>query len=181
MTAKLKGGVALDQLLASLPAHMERNILRGALKAGAEEYAEGARENCRSDEVRDTIKVSSRSEPGIVSAKVQTKGPGAFKAPWLEHGTDPHFISVDDELSGGRTVSRINRLAKEPDSSHSLVIGGEFAGSTVFHPGAKSHPFMRPAVDTREAEAIAAISNHIATKLTKEGLNSPPLPEEPDE
>jgi hypothetical protein len=173
MSSALKGGDALNAFLASLPAKIEATVLRGALKAGADEIAEGAREGCRSAEVRATIKTTSRSEKGLVVAKVQTKGDGAYKAPWLEHGTDPHLISVDAEQSGGRTVRRINRLAKGEDSSHSLVIGGKFVGGTVFHPGAKPYPFMRPAVDQREAAAIAAIGAHIKLKLTKEGLASP--------
>ena len=173
MTASIKGGADLAAFLASLPANLGRNVLRGALKAGADEIAEGAREGCRSAEVAATIKTTSKSEPGVVSAKVVTKGDGAYKAPWLEHGTSAHFISVDDELRQGRTVSRINRLAKESDSSHSLVIGGNFVGRAVFNPGARAFPFMRPAFDTRESAAIAAIGNRIATKLTKAGLVTP--------
>lgn len=180
MSAELKGMGALKDFLASLPANIERNVLRGALKAGAEVIAEGAREGCRSAKVRATIGVTTRAEKGLVSAKVQTKGDGAFKAPWLEHGTDPHFISVDAEQSGGRTVSRINRLAKEPGAGHSLVIGGKFVGDTVFHPGAKPYPFMRPAADTREGAAIAAIGAHINKKATKAGLSAPAV-EDPDE
>ena len=173
MSASLKGGNALSDFLASLPANIERNVLRGALKAGADVIAEGAREGCRSEEVRASIKTSSRSEKGVVTAKVQTKGPGAFMAPWLEHGTDAHFISVDAAQSGGRTISRLNRLAKSADSNHSLVIGGEFVGNTVFHPGAKPYPFFRPALDQRQAAAIAAIGAHIGLKMTKVGLETP--------
>ena len=173
MSATVKGGAALKDFLASLPANLERGVLRGALKAGADEIAEGAREGCRSPEVRASVQVTARSEKGLVTAKVQTKGDGSYMAPWLEFGTDPHFISVDDEQRAGRTVGRINRLAKERDSSHSLVIGGQFVGTTVFHPGAKPYPFMRPAVDNREAAAIAAISSHISAKATKAGLSAP--------
>lgn len=173
MSASLKGASALKDFLASLPENIERNVLRGALKAGADEIAEGAREGCRSDEVRASIKTTSRAEKGVVTAKIQTKGAGAFMAPWLEHGTDPHFISVDAVQSGGRTISRINRLAKASDSNHSLVIGGKFVGDTVFHPGAKPYPFMRPALDQRQAAAIAAIGAHIGLKMTKAGLETP--------
>jgi hypothetical protein len=182
----MKGGADLSAFLASLPANLERNVLRGALKAGADEYAEGARENCRSEEVRATIGTTSRAEPGLVTAKVQTKGDGAYIAPWLEHGTDPHFISVDDEQSGGRTVRRINHLDREAAKAGqtgpgaSLVINGQFVGATVHHPGAKSYPFMRPAVDQRGDAAIAAISRHIAAKATKAGITTPE-PQDEDE
>ena len=176
MSAKLTGLVDLSRVLAELPSNLERNVLRGALRAGAEVFAEGAREGCRSSEVRASIKTSSRSQPGLVTAKIQTKGPGAYMAPWLEFGTDPHFISVDSAQSGGRTIKRINRDLKHD----SLVIGGRFVGDTVFHPGARAFPFMRPAIDTRETAAIAAISGYIAKKATKAGLEQP-AEIEPDE
>ncbi len=176
MTATMKGGVDLSAFLATFPSNLERNVLRGALKAGVDEIAEGAREKCRSAEVRATIGTTSRSEPGVVTAKVQTKGDGAFKAPWLENGTDPHLISVDEEQSGGKTVRRIN---KETNRG-SLVIGGAFVGKTVHHPGAKPYPFMRPALDEREAAAIAAIGKHIAGKMTKAGIETP-VTDDPEE
>lgn len=177
MTAKLKGGIDFAQLVAALSAQIETSIARGAVRAAAKVIAEGAREECRSEEVRESIKVSStRVEAGMVTVKVQTKGKGAYMAPWLEYGTDPHFISVDDEQSGGRTVRRINREVKRG----SLVIGGAFVGKTVHHPGAIAHPFMRPALDTREAAAIVAAGEYIAARLTKAGLAAPYV-EEPEE
>lgn len=174
MSAVMKGGADLSAFLAALPGNLERNVLRGALKAGADVIAEGAREACRSPEVRATIQTSSRSTKGLVTAKIQTKGDGAYIAPWLEYGTEPHFISVDDSARGGKTVRRINVEAKRG----SIVIGGMFVGSTVYHPGAKPYPFMRPAVDNREAAAIAAIGAHIAGRMTRAGIETA-QPEDP--
>lgn len=176
MSSKLHGMIDLTSVLATLPEKLERNILRGALKAGAEVFADGSREECRSAEVRATIKTSSRAEPGLVTAKIQTKGPGAHKAPWLEYGTDPHFISVDDEQSEGRTVRRINTLEKKG----SIVIGGNFVGKTVHHPGAKPYPFMRPPIDNRQQAAVDAMVGYASNRIAKVGLNTPP-PEEPEE
>lgn len=183
MSATMKGGDGLNAFFASLPANLGPKVLRGALKAGAEVIADRARDKCRSVEVRETIGTVSKSEPGVVTAKVQTKGPGAFKAPWLENGTDPHFISVDPEVAGGRTAGRVNRLNSKGSSgvAETLIIGGKPVGKTVHHPGAKDHPFMRPALDEGEEDAIAAIGAHIAAKLTKEGLAAPAPPADPDE
>jgi hypothetical protein len=183
MTATMKGGADLSAFFASLPAKLGPKVLRGALKAGAEVIADGAREKCRSAEVRDTIGTVSKSEPGVVTAKVQTKGPGAFKAPWLENGTDPHFISVDPDVAGGRTAGRVNRLNGKGSSgvAETLIIGGKPVGKTVHHPGSRSFAFMRPALDEGEQDAIAAVGNHIAAKLTKEGLAAPAPPADPDE
>lgn len=157
----MSGMVDFTSFLATLPENMERNVLRGALRAGAEEYADGAREECTSDEVRASIKTSSRAEPGLVTAKIQTKGAGAYKAPWLEYGTDEHEITVQ-----GDTVS--------------LVIDGKFVGKTVHHPGARARPFMRPPLATRETAAVDAMIGYARKRLTKEGLLQP-APEEPEE
>jgi hypothetical protein len=175
----MKGADALHAFFASLPENLERNVLRPALKAGAEVYAEGARELCRDPEVEATIGTTSRSEPGLVTAKVQTKGEGAFKAPWLENGTDAHFITVDDSQREGQTVARINDLDRKARKEGrdgpgpSLKINGKFVGGTVFHPGAKPYPFMRPSVDTRTDAAIGAIAAHIAKKTTAAGVQTP--------
>lgn len=183
MSATMKGGADLSAFLASLPHNLEAKILRSALKDGAEVIAAGAREKCRSDEVRATIVTTSSTEPGIVTAKIQTKGEGAYKAPWLENGTDPHFISVDPEQSGGQTPERINRLTKggKADAAGTLLINGKPVGATVYHPGARPYPFMRPALDENEQDAITAIGNHIAAKLTKEGLAGPAPAADPEE
>jgi hypothetical protein len=161
MTAKRNGMVDLTSFFATLPANLELNVLRSALRAGAEEFADGAREECTSEEVRATIKTSSRAEPGLVTAKVQTKGKGAHKAPWLEYGTDEHEITVK-----GDTVS--------------LVIDGKFVGKSVEHPGARAKPFIRPALATRETAAVDAIIRQARKRLTKEGLLTPD-PEEREE
>jgi HK97 gp10 family phage protein len=168
MTA-VKGLGDVNSFLSTLPAKLESNILRGALKAGADVFAAEARDTVRSHEVRDAISTSSRAEKGLVSAKVQVKGKGAYLAPWLEHGTDPHFISVDDSVSEGKTVRRINTEVKH----HSLEIGGHFVGTTVHHPGAQPYPFMRPAVDNKSGAAIAAIGDYIAARCTKAGFAAP--------
>jgi HK97 gp10 family phage protein len=170
VTARVAGFTNFRDLLASLPAKVEQNILRGAVLAGANVIAEEARTLCTSEEVRVSIKTSSRAEPGLVTAKVKTQGKGAYIAPWLEHGTDPHLIAVDNAQSGGMTVRRINRKG----SADSLKIGGKFVGTTVHHPGATPHPFMRPAFDNRQAAAVEAMGNYVRARLTKEGLDAPP-------
>ena len=98
---------------------------------------------------------------------------GAYKAPWLEYGTKPHFISVDAADSGGRTVGRINRLNKTADREGSLRIGGNFVGPVVHHPGAKETKFFRPAIDSQWEAAVAAASAYLARRMTAGDLNRP--------
>lgn len=147
-----------------------RPLLRGAARAGATVIADRAKENTQSSEVRAAVKIATRQEETRMVGLVQLKGPGAYLAPWEEYGTSAHFISVDESQRGGRSIGRINRLAKEPDSSHSLVIGGAFVGTTVLHPGARPHPFLRPALDTEEVEAQRAAQSYINARVSRRGI-----------
>jgi hypothetical protein len=173
VTAKLVGLVDLQRVLADLPEKLERNVLRGSMKAGADVIADGARGACRSAEVRATITSSARVKGRIVTALVQTKGDGAYKAPWLEYGTEAHIIRAND--GEGRTARRLNRLNRKG----ALMIGTAFVGDAVWHPGAKPYPFMRPALDQRQEEAVRTIGEQIAVRLA--ALDAPALAEGPDE
>lgn len=164
--ATSKGGDQVRRFIAQLPDKLEKTVLRGAARAAGKVVAEEAKARSVSDEVSDAISVVTKAQPGLVVAKVQVKGPGAYKAPWLEYGTDPHFITVDDSQRQGMSASRINKLGK----AGTLVINGEAVGTTVFHPGARPHPFLRPALDTKEAEAIAAAQSYINARVSRSGV-----------
>jgi len=169
VSARLTGRSDLNSFMVQFPEKLLPNILRPALRAGAEEFAEGAREACRSEAVRASIKVTTRMANGTLTATIAPQGKAVSLAWWLEFGTDPHFITVDGDQRDGRTVRRINKA----ENHGSLMIGGKFVGSTVYHPGARPYPFMRPSADTRRGAAIAAISATISMRLSKAGLSAP--------
>lgn len=178
--ATLKGRAEVRRyLLETIPLALHTKILRGAARAAAKVVAEEAKERSISSEVSGAVKVSSKQDSeGHVIARVLVKGPGAYIAPWLEYGTDPHFISVDPAQSGGRTAGRINKLAKDDDNVvRSLMINGKFVGTTVRHPGARPHPFLRPALDIKRDEALAAAQGYIDARLAREGLGGADVPE----
>lgn len=162
----VRGKSEVKAFMSRVAGDIEDKLLRGAARAAANVVADEARDRTQSSEVRAAIKVATKKETGRVVAKIQVKGPGAYLAPWEEYGTEPHFISVDDSQRKGMSVKRINQAQKEG----SLVIGGEFVGSTVWHPGATPHPFLRPALDTKEAEAIRAAQNYITARVKKTGI-----------
>lgn len=167
MTVTIKGRDALRRTLADqLPKRIAK-VLEGAVRAGANVIAEEARERCENNQVRAAIKVKvvgATDQPKVI-AKVQTRGPGAYMAPWLEYGTSPHFIAVRDASDRkGLSVNAINRKAKKEGT---LVIGGQPVGPVVHHPGARAHPFLRPAFDTSESEAIAAAQSYIERKMAR--------------
>ena len=139
----------LDKLLKELPAKIEGNIMRGAMRAGAKVFADRAKQMVpvKSGQLRDSIKVSTRSKRGRVSATVRAGGKKAFYAHMVEFGTARHFI--------------------KPRKRKSLFFAG-IAREVVDHPGASPKPFMRPALDGGQVEAVNAAADYIRKRLAKE-------------
>ena len=166
----VRGKEEVARFVASLPEQFEKKLLRGAGRAAVNVIKAEAKARSVSDEVAAAVKTSVRTSDGRIVAKVLVKGPGDYKAPWLEYGTDPHFISVSDAQRGGKGVKRINAQVREAGGDASLVIGGNFAGETVFHPGARPHPFLRPALDIKGDDAVRAAQAYINARVSKAGV-----------
>lgn len=166
----VRGKSGVKAYFAAAPMKLEK-VLRGAARAGAAVIADEIKRETPSDEVRDGLRMRAREDDGHIVVRIDVK-PGWARSvgTWLEWGTAPHFISVDDSQRAGRSVSRINAQANEPGSGHSLVIGGNFVGRTVFHPGARPHPAFRPALDRKEGEAIAAAQGFINARVSRRGI-----------
>jgi len=139
----------LDRLLKELPAKIEGNIMRGAVRAGAKVMETRAKELVPVDDgdLRDSIKVSTKSKRGKVSATVRAGGKKAFYAHMVEFGTARHFI--------------------KPKKRKSLFFAG-IAREVVDHPGTSPKPFMRPALDNSQREAVDAAAAYIRARLAKE-------------
>lgn len=148
------GGRELDALLQSLPVKVERNILRSALRAGAAVFRTEARQNVPVDEgdLRASIRVTTRTRRGTVYAAVKAGGSRAPHWHWIEFGTAAHKIRPkrQEALAFGRTVAR-----------------------EVDHPGGRPQPYMRPAFDSGQRAALAAIAAKIRERLTLQGINTP--------
>lgn len=176
-TVQIHGLAELQRSLDQLPAKIEANVLRGALRAGANVIADEARRlvPVNTGQLRESIRVSVRPFPGgklvatvkaggrfkvyasgkaIKGAAYKTAGAGgkpAYHAPFYAHfvefGTARHWI--------------------KPKSRKSLFIAG-LLKELVDHPGARPKPFMRPAFDTKARAAIEAMADYIRTRLPKE-------------
>lgn len=167
----------LQQFLDALPAKMEANILRGALRAGAKVQLTRAKElvPVESDgphpgALRDSLRIGKTSiKNGVMKipvvagsrkkpkpgSKAEAKAVGrvdAYWARWVEFGTAAHFI--------------------KPKNRKSLFFAG-LAREVINHPGAKPKPFMRPALDATLQAAVAAVGEYIRKRLTKEGIDVP--------
>lgn len=148
----VRGLKELQAFLDTLPAKMEANIMRSALRQGANVVKDEAKANVavKSGLLRDGLKVSTRSRRGVVTASVKAGGKHAYLARWIEYGTAAHKIA--------------------PKKAKSLFFGGIFAEG-VDHPGSAPKPFMRPALDTQSQAALVAVGHAIKKRLTKQGLS----------
>lgn len=149
---EIKGGAELQRALNELPVKLERNVMRGALRAAAVQIEQEAKARAPADsgKLRDSIRVSTGAKRGgTVYAHVKVGGVkkgDAFYARFVEFGTRPHEI--------------------RPRRSASLFIGG-LLRTLVRHPGTQARPFLRPAFDSKAGEAIRAFGDYMAARLER--------------
>lgn len=170
----ISGLKELDALLRTLPDKLSRNIMRGALRAGAKEIMETAKSICPVGEpssrgknkyrlysgaLRDSIRLTVKLRGGIVSASVKAGGKSK------KTGADVYYAHIIEYTgAAAHTITAKNRT--------NLSFGGLFFQSAD-HPGMTKKPFMRPAADARASAAVITVGNYIKNRLaTKEGLDT---------
>ena len=175
--ATSRGGADVRRFIAKLPDELERTVLRGAARAGGKIILAEAKERSISSDLDDALVMRSEAGAGRITVKITVrKGWGRAIANWLEYGTDAHFISIAKDESGGKSVARFNARDKR-----TMIIGGKFVGDTVFHPGARPHPFLRTSLDIKGAEAVLAAQSYLNAHLTRSGIIAGAEPEGDDE
>lgn len=165
--ATSRGKSDVQRFMAGLPEQIASKLLVGAGRAGGKVIADEAKDRVISQDVADNIVVRTKREGSRILVRITVKKGFALSVGnWLEWGTSPHFISVDARQRDGRSVRRIN----EQGDHASLMINGKFVGETVYHPGAHAHPFLRPALDLKEREAIGMAQAYINARITPQGI-----------
>ena len=181
---KLKGGPELLKVLDQFPEDLERNVLRGALRAGAKPIQEQAKENVRrrSGKLAKAIVVGSRVEEGQPRGYVRLRGSHSFIGLFLEFGVKWHLIKVsekDRSRLGKKTRHGFKRdslrILSRKVSAGSLKIGKDFVGPVVEHPGFASKPFLRPALDRAASAAIKAVGDYIFRRVQIGDIKAPRL------
>jgi len=155
----VKGLRELQSFLDKLPAKLEANVMRGALRAGAmKELLPEAQANLmqhgavKSGGLIAGLKVGTRSRGGKVTSYVKAGGPHGYLARWIEYGVRAHNIAA--KKSGW--LSFMNVFAKE-----------------VAHPGIAPRPFLRPALDRSGTAAVNEAARYMRERLaTKNGLDT---------
>jgi len=142
----------IQKLLDKLPAKIEANVMRGALRAGVRVMEKEAKTRVpvKSGALKNSIRISSRRIGSVLKVSLKSGGKGAMHSHLVEFGTQPHIINA------------------KPDGFLSFL-GGLFA-KTVMHPGAKMKPFMRPALDAGRHNALQVMAAYARTRVNKELL-----------
>lgn len=155
----INGAKELAQALALLPANIERNIMRGALRAGAKVIEADAKANVpvQDGDLKQSLRVSTNRKKGEVSASVKAGNKKAWYYHFVEFGTQPHDITATK-------AKYLRFIAKD---------GTSVKTKQVHHMGAIEKPFMRPALDKKNAEAIIKAGDYIRSRLEKEGMPVP--------
>lgn len=159
----VKGLDALQKFLDQLPAKVEKNVLRGALRAGMKTVLPVAKQNVHSvsGQLAAGLKLGTRARGGQVVAYIKASGPHGFLAKWIEFGTRAHNIAAKQDGW--------------------LSFGGIFAKS-VAHPGARARPFLRPALDQQAQAAVTAAAQYMKARLqSKHGIDTSDVVIEGDE
>lgn len=150
----VKGLSDMQKLLDTLPAKMEQNVMRGALRAGMKPIKEAAKDGAAkaTGVLAAGMKVSVRARAGKITASLRAAGKHGYLARWIEYGTSAHQIKAK--------------------KGSALVIGGQPV-MVVDHPGAKPQPFMRPALDNNAQDSLVAAGEYVKKRLaTKHGLDT---------
>ena len=166
---EIKGVPQLLAALERLGPKIENNVMRGALRAGMKVIELEAKRNVSvvSGELKRTIRsgVKRKRVNGKLVAYVSA-GPkekpvkGKKAAKDANDGWYAHFVEFG-------TASHIIK-ARPPNKT--LAIGP----AEVMHPGAPKKPFLRPAVDSKGQEALAAARDYVKKRLSKKyGVDIP--------
>lgn len=171
---EVTGLAELYTALQELPVRIERNITRGALRAGAAVFRDEARANVPKDSgfLRKSIKSESDVRYGKAYGYVRidrNKG-GAFYAHMLEFGTASYYAGSGRSKRQPYRIPKATIGRKKTANTVSKRLkfntpGGFVIRNAVIHPGIKPTFFMRKAFDRKQKEAMDAFKAYVENRL----------------
>jgi len=156
----------LQKMLDELPAKIEVNIMRGALRQGANVYRDRARANApvgKTGRLKKSIKVKTTLRKGKAISQIVAGGGDAFYAKFVEFGTASFYEG------NGRTVGAPYKI--EPKNKKALKFGEVFSASAV-HEGVRPTGFMRRAFDGGTSEVIEEVAAYVRMRIGREIIKS---------
>lgn len=150
MTIKVRGLKEIEALLEKLPDRISANVLNAALRRGASVIAKEARKNLRASPSID----SALLEKSISSRARRQKRKGKY--------VGRAVVSIGAQRVTTQVVRKGHKkpVTATPSKYAHLV---EFGTRKM-----KAEPFLRPALDTKGAEAIAVIGEAMSKRISAE-------------
>jgi HK97 gp10 family phage protein len=158
----------LHQMLQELPLRIERNIMRGAIRAGANIYRDAARQAAPVDDglLKRSIKTGSTNiKKGRVVVNV---GTDLYYARMIEFGTASYYTGTGKSVGKPYKIPKTSKSGKVTKRLKKALKFGNVIVNSVTHPGIKPQPFMRRAFDGASDQAVATFAQYVATRLDKE-------------
>lgn len=164
MEIEVKGLAELKKQLDALPVNIERNVMRGALRAGGNVLKKDAQSRVptRTGALKNSIKVrfAWRSQRyGWLRVHVTAGSKEAWYGHLIEYGTASYYSGSGSTVGGPYEI--------RPSGAKSLFFAGLFR-EQITHPGIRPQPFMRPAFDASAQAAIDAFADYVRKRLPKE-------------
>lgn len=172
---RISGLAELDRVLKTLPARVEGNVMRGALRAGQSVIRDGAaaelaaagaiddgalRASLRISLSRRSVKYGWLRMNLIAGNRKPMSDPSAvWYAHFVEFGTASFYTGK------GRSVGKPYRI--EPTKAGALHIGAGLREG-VTHPGIRPRKFMRRAFDKQQRAALEAVAAYLRKRVPRE-------------
>ncbi len=160
----------LEAVLKTLPANIEKNVMRGAMRAGLNVINKEAKSQLVSGgrvdsgdllrSVRNSFSRKSEKKYGWMRGYVKAGDKKAWYAHLIEFGTGSFY-------SGKGTDSKRAPYEINPMKRKALFFAG-VVKERVMHPGIHPSPFMRTAFDSKSAAAINAFADYMTKRIPKE-------------
>lgn len=171
----ISGLAELDAMLKQLPAVVELNVMRGALRAGQKVIMDEAKARVPVDQgdLKNSIRIQYRARSkkfGWVRLHLVAGNKKAYNANWIEYGTASHYTGSGRTVGKAYIIKAKDGTGKELKNGlkrAALRIGAKMVGQ-VTHSGIKPQPFMRPAFDRASGPALDATVQYIRDRLPKE-------------
>ena len=167
---QIQGLKELDELLKTLPAKIEGNVVRSALRAGQNVIGNAAKKtlaangNINTGALQKSIRVrfnrKSEKRYGWIRSNLIAGNKEAWYAHLIEFGTGSYY-------SGKGSKSKKRPYEIRPKNKKSLFFSG-IMREVIVHPGIKPQSFMRSAFDANSDRALQAFADYISTRLPKE-------------
>lgn len=164
----VQGLKELHQMLQELPVRIEKNIMRGAIRAGANVYRDAARQAAPVDDgtLKKSIKTGSTNvKKGQVVVNV---GTDLYYARMVEFGTASYYTGTGRSVGKPYKIPKTSKTGKISKRTKKAIKFGNVIVNNVTHPGIKPQPFMRRAFDGASDQAVATFAQYVSTRLAKE-------------